>query len=648
YQFNVFTWIQRTQVDSAVARPWGSVRGSEYMGGAPNPRHLDVSTQFLLLRVCITMSFIRWFNNRSMRVKLVSVVVAQLVLVGFAFMWMFRSEVGGAAKEDTIAQARRVVDMAESIRQGMSDNWKHKVFDQTEVAQWAAEGELDRVLSTVPIVAAWQAVMLKSKEGGYEFKTPRFDPRNSNNKPDEIETRALNHFAASKSNTEYSEIDERQNVVRYFRPIRLSQECLMCHGDPANSQELWGNDEGIDGTGHHLENLAVGDLHGAYEVIQSLDAADARLAAASMKGLGIVTGFIILATVILVWVLNKSLLRPLALASEAFSRLVEGDLRHELTVTSEDEVGKLQGGINSMVTNLRSMINNMRSNSDELGTVSKGLGETADTVREAATATSSQSQTVSAAAEEMSQSLSSMRTSLQTVSETVQGIADASAQVKSKAENVADNTIESAKIANNAAQLAADGGVQIKELESAADGIGDIVNVIKDIAEQTNLLALNATIEASRAGEAGKGFAVVASEVKLLAKETADATTEIRRRIESIQGISGQVVHAMQEIESVVQSVRQCTNETSEAVADQQTTIESVTQRLEEAAELTGTVSNSVEETVLAAEEVSRSIFEVNSIADQTSREVETTKAAGENVRKVSENFQEQLATFAV
>ena len=37
------------------------------------------------------------------------------------------------------------------------------------------------------------------------------------------------------------------------------------------------------------------------------------------------------------------------------------------------------------------------------------------------------------------------------------------------------------------------------------------------------------TIEAVRAGEAGKGFAVVAGEIKDLARQTAEATFEIKK-----------------------------------------------------------------------------------------------------------------------
>ena len=72
--------------------------------------------------------------------------------------------------------------------------------------------------------------------------------------------------------------------------------------------------------------------------------------------------------------------------------------------------------------------------------------------------------------------------------------------------------------------------------------------MIQDIAEQTNLLALNATIEAARAGEAGKGFAVVATEVKELAKQTAEATEDIRQRIEAIQNSSHEAIQSISEI----------------------------------------------------------------------------------------------------
>lgn len=68
---------------------------------------------------------------------------------------------------------------------------------------------------------------------------------------------------------------------------------------------------------------------------------------------------------------------------------------------------------------------------------------------------------------------------------------------------------------------------ELAGLRTALDQIGKVAKGIDTIARQTNLLALNATIEAARAGDAGRGFAVVAGEVKALARQTAEATSEI-------------------------------------------------------------------------------------------------------------------------
>lgn len=589
-----------------------------------------------------------WFKRMSLKWKVVGCATVMLLLLSAAFLSVFIQQVKSTSTEDTVSQARRVADLADSVRQGMAAKWKMGVFTQEQLAGWSKEGKLDKVLAAVPIVCAWEAVMNGAEKGGYEFKTPRKGARNNKNEPDLLEARALALFSKDKSVQEYTEFDSTHNTLRYFRPIHLSSECMICHGDPKTSEVLWGNSTGIDATGFKMENLAEGDLHGAYEVIQSMDAADARVQSAMIKGFGLVVGTVLIAAFLFAWMLKRTLFIPLASATAAFDRVAKGDLHTMLKVTSLDEMGALQIGVNNMVERLNSLIRNLQLGNSDLNRVSGDIEQTAGRVSSAAQTTSQCSTTVAAAAEQMTTTIRTMSHSLQSVNSNVQGIAASTTQIQSNADTVAQNTKQAAEVAKEATNLAAQGSEQIAQLEQAALGIGKIVEVIQDIAEQTNLLALNATIESSRAGDAGKGFAVVAAEVKELARQTAQATLEIRNRIESVQQSSAMAVKAIKEIEEVVSRVNERTLEITDAVAEQRSTIEKVAHQLSETAMATEQVRQGMEETYGVAGEVTKSITHVNSIARETNEEVAKTRSSGKDLQNVSSSINDMLSQFAV
>jgi methyl-accepting chemotaxis protein len=133
-------------------------------------------------------------------------------------------------------------------------------------------------------------------------------------------------------------------------------------------------------------------------------------------------------------------------------------------------------------------------------------------------------------------------------------------------------------------------------LTSAADRIGSVVQLIATIAQQTNLLALNATIEAARAGQAGAGFAVVAQEVKTLAKQTADATGEIREQIAGIQTATRESVDSISEIVDIISRISEIASTVASAIELQGSATRNIAQNVRGASERTSQVAISIGE----------------------------------------------------
>lgn len=174
----------------------------------------------------------------------------------------------------------------------------------------------------------------------------------------------------------------------------------------------------------------------------------------------------------------------------------------------------------------------------------------------------------------------SVTTAAERVSADTQTIAAGAEEMSATVREIAGTTNEAAKVASEAAGLAGDAEAAVKRLGVSSQGIGTVVDAISGIAEQTNLLALNATIEAARAGDAGRGFAVVASEVKNLARQTAESTADVGRRIAAIQA------------------------DTSAAI----TAINAIAQRISRLNEVQQTVASAVEEQSATTQEMSRTI----------------------------------------
>ncbi len=185
---------------------------------------------------------------------------------------------------------------------------------------------------------------------------------------------------------------------------------------------------------------------------------------------------------------------------------------------------------------------------------------------------------------------------------------------------IAKNATEAARVACEAVTAAESANQTVSKLGDSSVEIAKVIEVITSIAQQTNLLALNATIEAARAGEAGKGFAVVANEVKELAKQTANATEEIKQKITVIQENSGGAVTAIGGIKEVIDKISHISTVIATAVEEQSATTSEMSRNVTEAARGATTISGNIEGVAEAAQSTSTSVGEAQAATEHLAR----------------------------
>ncbi|MFN8362091.1 MAG: methyl-accepting chemotaxis protein [Candidatus Kapaibacterium sp.] len=288
--------------------------------------------------------------------KIVLPVTLVSLLTGVGLFFYFSASRRDVQTEALVQKARTVLLSAESAREFAAAQLKRGVFRKDLTVK-------EDILHTVPIFAAMQVAEAKAKELGFRLKVPKHSPRNPDNLPDEYETKVLATLADGSVPESWA-VDSKTNMVRYFRPVKLTEECLNCHGDPANSQKLWGNSEGKDVTGTKMENWKVGEVRGAFEVMMDMAPVDAEVRTVSLVIAGM-TGASSIFLVLFVIVISRAITRPILKLSDSATKVAAGDVSQQVENTTFDEVGVLTGAFNTMVVNIRTTLDDVRKAGEE-------------------------------------------------------------------------------------------------------------------------------------------------------------------------------------------------------------------------------------------------------------------------------------------
>jgi methyl-accepting chemotaxis protein len=301
------------------------------------------------------------------------------------------------------------------------------------------------------------------------------------------------------------------------------------------------------------------------------------------------------------YLIGRSISGALSAMVNAMTRLAAGD--SSIAIPSQqrrDEIGEMGAAVQIFKDNV---IETARLRAEQSATEQKqvkqrkadmekladrfesAIGEIVETVSSASTELEASAGTLTKTAESAQKFSTMVAAASEEASNNVQSAASSSEEMASSVNEISRQVQESARIAGDAVQQARRTHDRVNQLSSAANRIGDVVELIDSVAGQTNLLALNATIEAARAGEAGRGFAVVASEVKALAEQTAKATEEIRKQIGGIQSATQDSVSAIEEIGVTIGRISEISASIAAAVEEQGAATQEVARSVQQAAE---------------------------------------------------------------
>ncbi len=557
-------------------------------------------------------------KNLSIKTKIFLIAIVGPLVVALILAWQRVEEFKASEIENIINKSKTVVFMAEATRMEMGKKLDLGVISSFE------EIDPDKILEVVPVVTAMQVAAVNADKAGYAFRVPKEQPRNNKNIPTSEELAALREIKTKN-------LDELivvgNDEVRYYRPVRLTRDCLFCHGDPAGKE---------DPTGGRLEGWHEGEIHGAFEIISSLAPIHQKISQMKMTVL-LWTGGILVAIVAIVWwLLQTSIVVPLKKASHYIQQMTSGNLRGTCEICSQDEFGHIARELEQMSSNLGHIIGGIATTSGTLDDAADELGHSADIFATGAQNMSARSLSVSNAAERMSLNMNSVAAATEQASTNIALVSTAAEGISETLENIVDSTEKTKRITAKAVDQAEVSSKQIDALGEAARRIDRVTETISEISDQTSLLALNATIEAARAGEAGKGFAIVANEIKELAKQTAEATFEIQKQIEDIQNTTSNSVDEISRVSNTIKEINTIVVEVGEAVSEQNMTTREIAANISQATLGIQEVTKNVSQSSVVAQEVAHDISQVNDEATsiaESSREL-TEKAS--RLRKLS------------
>ncbi len=344
----------------------------------------------------------------------------------------------------------------------------------------------------------------------------------------------------------------------------------------------------------------------------------------------------------------KRIVSPINQAAEKIRSIAGGDLTEPLEITRQDELGALARSINTMISNFTRIFREVNNSVFTITQASGDLDHNTLELSKNAGITAEQANSVTEAVEQMSGQLAGVASASEQSALNMGMVAAAVEEMQSTVGEIAKQSDQARGITEDAvaqAELASD---EINALRRSALEISKVTETINEISEQTNLLALNATIEAARAGSAGKGFAVVANEIKALARQTAEATGDIKAKIDGVQGATKNAVSRICETSKIISRVNESITTIAGAVEEQNTATAEISRNISQASNGIREVDTGVAKSSAGTTDIAGDIARVNTAVGVIAKGSAEIEFSVTELSKLSGRLKEVTGTFKI
>ncbi|MGI1657365.1 MAG: c-type heme family protein [Desulfitobacterium sp.] len=285
---------------------------------------------------------------RNIRIRTRFIVLLAGVLAVSLFMnagWIFLTQEKQAERE--------MHEKAYVLSQQMDAVWEFMVINQ-DVINYDADGAYNFKKLHCSLVGK-SIGKLFGKKTGYTIRYTNFEPRNKADIPDEFELEALNLFAKDGGAAEFYRVSEYegQEAFRYIVPMRIEENCLECHGEPAGE---------LDILGYSKEGWQNGDLAGAMSIIMPIDLYKSSIQSNAVKQVAYISLVTLIIIAIIFYAMSKLVTKPLNQLKGAMEHVRTGDLKVDLEgIEAQGEIRDLAEHFEVMTEELQNLYSGLEN-----------------------------------------------------------------------------------------------------------------------------------------------------------------------------------------------------------------------------------------------------------------------------------------------